>query len=155
MAKLILISWRDLPAQVLVKRGRDTAKVQLSQRFQEAVDRAAMRAGKSSSNDYLNDWKRSEPQACGDDIEFQAQAEAARIEAAYSDDDLLRIMRVMTPSWYQDSTRAGSTRCRRPSHTTSIRPASRPSSCTEPVTKGGGRSVALSLPGGGAHPSQA
>lgn len=93
MAKLILISWRDLPAQVLVKRGRDTAKVQLSQRFQEAVDRAAMRAGKSSSNDYLNDWKRSEPQACGDDIEAQAQAEAARIEAAYSDDDLLRIIR--------------------------------------------------------------
>ena len=59
MAKLIVISWRDVPAQVIVKRGRDTAKVQLSQRFQEAVDRAAMRAGKSSSNDYLNDWKRS------------------------------------------------------------------------------------------------
>ena len=93
MAKLILISWRDLPAQVLIKRGRDTAKVQLSQRFQEAVDRAAMRAGKSSSNDYLNDWKRSEPSVCGDDIEVQAKTEAARIEAAYSDEDLLRIIR--------------------------------------------------------------
>ena len=47
MAKLIVISWRDVPAQVLVKSGRETAKVQLSHRFQEAVDRAAMRAGKA------------------------------------------------------------------------------------------------------------
>lgn len=93
MAKLIVISWRDVPAQVIVKRGRDTAKVQLSQRFQEAVDRAAMRAGKSSSNDYLNDWKRSEPRACGDDIEAEAAAEAARIEARFNDADLLRLIR--------------------------------------------------------------
>ncbi len=56
MASLIIISWRDIPAQVIVKRGRETAKVQLSQRFQEAVDRAAMRAGKGSSDAYLADW---------------------------------------------------------------------------------------------------
>ncbi|NBX05714.1 MAG: hypothetical protein EBR18_06410 [Betaproteobacteria bacterium] len=93
MAKLIVISWRDVPAQVLVKAGRETAKVQLSHRFQEAVDRAAMRAGKASSGDYLADWKRSEPRACGDDLQAEANAEAARIEAAYSDDDLLRIIR--------------------------------------------------------------
>ena len=89
MAKLIVISWRDVPAQVLVKKGRETAKVQLSHRFQEAVDRAAMRAGKSGSDAYLADWKRSDPRACGDDI----QAEAAGIEARYSDDDLLRLIR--------------------------------------------------------------
>ena len=93
MAKLILISWRDVPAQVVVKRGRETGKVQLSHRFQAAVDRAAMRAGKSSSNDYLNDWKRSDPRVCGDDLQAEAQLEAARIEAAYSDEDLLRIIR--------------------------------------------------------------
>ena len=93
MAKLIVISWRDVPAQVLVKQGRETAKVQLSHRFQEAVDRAAMRAGKSGSDAYLADWKRSEPRACGDDIQAEAAAEAARIEAKYSDDDLLRLIR--------------------------------------------------------------
>ena len=93
MAKLILISWRDIPAQVVVKRGRETGKVQLSQRFQEAVDRAAMRAGKSSSSDYLSDWTRSEPRACGEDLQAEAAAEAARIEAGYSDEDLLRIIR--------------------------------------------------------------
>jgi len=93
MAKLILISWRDIPAQVLVRRGRDTARVQLSQRFQEAVDRAAMRAGKSGSAAYLADWKRSDPQPCGADIEAEAKAEAERIEARYSDADLLRLVR--------------------------------------------------------------
>ncbi len=93
MAKLILISWRDVPAQVLVKAGRETAKVQLSHRFQEAVDRAAMRAGKSGSDAYLADWKRSEPRRCGDNLQAEAQAEADRIEARYSDADLLRIIR--------------------------------------------------------------
>ena len=93
MAKLIVISWRDVPAQVLVKAGRETAKIQLSHRFQEAVDRAAMRAGKASSGDYLADWKRSDPRACGDDLQAEANAEAARIEAHYSDEDVLRIIR--------------------------------------------------------------
>lgn len=93
MAKLIVISWRDVPAQVLVKSGRETAKVQLSQRFQEAVDRAAMRAGKSGSDAYLADWKRSEPRRCGDDLQAEAQAESERIEARYTDADLLRLIR--------------------------------------------------------------
>lgn len=93
MAKLIVISWRDIPAQVVVKRGRETGKVQLSQRFQEAVDRAAMRAGKASSGDYLADWKRSDPIECGDEIQAEANACAERLEAQYSDDDLLRIIR--------------------------------------------------------------
>ncbi len=93
MAKLIVISWRDVPAQVVVKLGRETAKVQLSHRFQEAVDRAAMRAGKASSGDYLADWKRSEPRRCSDDIQAEAAAEANRIESRYSDEDLLRLIR--------------------------------------------------------------
>ncbi|OGB33888.1 MAG: hypothetical protein A3F78_13735 [Burkholderiales bacterium RIFCSPLOWO2_12_FULL_61_40] len=93
MAKLIVISWRDVPAQVLVKAGRETAKVQLSHRFQEAVDRAAMRAGKAGSADYLADWKRSEPRRCGDDLQAEADAEARSIEARYSDADLLRLIR--------------------------------------------------------------
>jgi hypothetical protein len=93
MANLIIISWRDIPAQVIVKRGRETAKVQLSARFQEAVDRAAMRAGKGSSDAYLADWKRSDPQPCGDDLNAVAAAEAAKLEARYTDEDLERLIR--------------------------------------------------------------
>lgn len=93
MASLTLIYWRDIPAQVVVKRGRETAKVKLSARFQEAVDRAAMRAGKGSSDAYLAEWRRSTATPCSDDIEQEAAAEAARIEAKYSDQDLERLIR--------------------------------------------------------------
>jgi hypothetical protein len=93
VASLIIISWRDIPAQVIVKRGRETAKVQLSQRFQEAVDRAAMRAGKGSSDAYLADWQRSPPRPCGEDLQGEASAEAAKLEAQFSDEDLERLIR--------------------------------------------------------------
>ena len=93
MAAVTIISWRDIPAQVIVKRGRESAKVQLSARFQEAVDRAAMRAGKGSSDAYLADWKRSAPRPCGEDLAAEAAAEAARLEALYADADLERLIR--------------------------------------------------------------
>jgi cvfA/B/C family virulence factor len=93
MPSLTIISWRDIPAQVVVKRGRESAKVQLSARFQEAVDRAAMRAGKGSSDAYIAEWKRSDPQPCGEDIQAEAAAEAARIEARFSDEDLETLIR--------------------------------------------------------------
>jgi Virulence factor len=93
MASLIVISWRDIPAQVIVKRGREAAKVQLSHRFQEAVDRAAMRAGKGSSDAYLADWARSAPHPCGEDLQAEAAAEAARIEARFTDEDLEKLIR--------------------------------------------------------------
>jgi Virulence factor len=93
MASLSVISWRDIPAQVVVRHGRETAKVQLSARFQEAVDRAAMRAGRGSSDAYLADWKRSDPRPCGEDLKAEAAAEAARIEAAYTDEALEVLVR--------------------------------------------------------------
>jgi hypothetical protein len=93
MGSLIVISWRDIPAQVIAKRGRETAKVILPHRFQEAVDRAAMRAGKGSSDAYLADWQRSVPRACSDDLHAEAAAEAARLEAIYTDDALERLIR--------------------------------------------------------------
>jgi hypothetical protein len=93
MASLTLIYWRDIPAQVVVRRGRETAKVILSARFQEAVDRAAMRAGKGSSDAYLAEWRRSDATPCSDDVENEAAAEAARIEARYTDEDLERLIR--------------------------------------------------------------
>jgi hypothetical protein len=93
VAQLIIISWRDIPAQVVCKRGRETAKIQLSARFQEAVDRAAMRAGRGSSDAYLADWKRSEPQPCGDDIQAVVAATAAEIEARFTDEELERLIK--------------------------------------------------------------
>ena|SRR3974390_2501475 len=93
MPKLSIISWRDIPSQVIVKRGREIARVQLSQRFQEAIDRAAMRAGRGSSDAYIADWQRSPGMDCGEDMQAAAQAEATRLEAAYDDAALLALIR--------------------------------------------------------------
>lgn len=93
MATLSVISWRDIPAQVIARRGRETAKVQLSQRFQEAVDTAAMRAGCAGTDSYLEEWKRSEPRDCTDDLQAEAAAEAARLEALYDDAALEQLIR--------------------------------------------------------------
>jgi hypothetical protein len=93
MASLIIISWRDIPAQVIGRKGRETAKAQLSPRFLEAVDRAAMRAGRGTSHAYLADWKRSPPRPCGEDIAAEVAAEAARIEARYTEEYLEQLVK--------------------------------------------------------------
>ena len=94
MASLIIYCWRDIPAQVVVKEGRKTiARVLLTHRFQEAVDRAAMRAGKGSSDAYMADWKLENLRPVSGDFDAEARAEADRIEARYSDEYLERLIR--------------------------------------------------------------
>ena len=86
------ILWRDIPSQVLIKRGRDRGKYMLSARFQEAIDRAAMRAGKGGSDAYLDEWRRVttaiEAEGALADIAAQLGQE---IEAQYSDEDVTRL----------------------------------------------------------------
>ena len=53
-------SWRDLPSMVAARDGEQTAKAQLPQRFQEAIDEAAMRLGDTGADDYLAGWTRGE-----------------------------------------------------------------------------------------------
>ena len=86
------ILWRDIPSQVLIKRGRDRGKYMLSARFQEAIDRAAMRAGKGGSDAYLDEWRRvtTAIEAEGALADIAAQLGQA-IEAQYSDEDITRL----------------------------------------------------------------
>lgn len=92
MADLITVLWRDIPAQVIAKRGRNSVKRMLSQRFQEAVDRAAMRAGKGSSDAYLSEWRRDRRPFTGDPAEA-ADAEVERLEGLYTDERLQQLIR--------------------------------------------------------------
>jgi hypothetical protein len=52
-----------------------------------------MRAGKGSSDAYLADWARSVPRPCGEDLQAEAAAEAARLEALFTDEDLEKLIR--------------------------------------------------------------
>ena len=83
MAELFIVCWRDIPAQVIVKAGRRSAKRPLDERFQEAIDRAAMRAGLRETDAYLGEWRRAAAGPCGEDLEAEADAAAARLGADY------------------------------------------------------------------------
>ncbi len=94
MMKKICIYWRDIPSAVIVKRGRRSGKAQLSHRFQEAIDRAAMRAGKGGSDAYIAEWRRvTEPCEESGDPEEIARKAADLIEASYSDEQLTQLIR--------------------------------------------------------------
>ncbi len=92
MAKLTVVYWRDIPAQVIVKAGRSNAKQQLSERFEKAIDRAAMRAKLSGSDDYLEHWRRGAPSDCGDDLEAEVSAAVARLETDYDQARLAQLV---------------------------------------------------------------
>ena len=93
MASLTIVYWRDIPAQVIAKRGRDTAKVQLSERFEKAIDRAAMRAGFTGTDAYLGEWRRGDPVDCGDDLKAEVDTAAQRLEAEFTDERLTQLVR--------------------------------------------------------------
>jgi hypothetical protein len=88
MAQLIIVYWRDMPAQVIVKQGRTSAKRELPERFVTAIDAAAMKAGAQSTDDYLADWRRADPVDVSDDLEAEAAAWAAKLEADYPNERL-------------------------------------------------------------------
>ncbi len=90
MPEVTIVYWRDIPAQVIVGRGRRAAKAQLPERFEQAIDRAAMKAGLAGSDDYLAEWRRGDPfeaEAAGSEPEL-ARREAARLDARYDQERL-------------------------------------------------------------------
>ncbi|MGI9310328.1 MAG: virulence factor [bacterium] len=92
MAKLITVFWRDIPAQVIAKERRESVKVKLPERFADAIDRAAMRAGKGTSDAYLADWRRVTV-ACTADLKTEAETLAAKYEQEYDKERLLALIR--------------------------------------------------------------
>jgi len=91
-AELTVIYWRDIPAQVTATGGGRSARVALGDRFQEAIDAAAMEAGLTDSDAYLEEW-RQEKRPCGDDLERETAAEADRLGEAFPPDVLDALVR--------------------------------------------------------------
>ena len=92
MPQLTVLYWRDIPAQVVVKAGRKNAKIQLSERFEKAIDRAAMRAKLTGTDAYLEHWRRGEPTDCGGDLDAEAAAAAQRLEDEYDEARLAELV---------------------------------------------------------------
>lgn len=95
MPEITIVYWRDIPAQVIVGKGRRGAKVQLSERFEQAIDRAAMKAGARETDAYLAEWRKApageadgEPEALASDraAALEAEYDAARLKALIDND---------------------------------------------------------------------
>ena len=88
MALVTIVYWRDIPAQVIVGKGRTAAKLPLPERFEQAIDRCAMKIGARDTDAYLAEWRKADQVEMAGDPQEIARAEADRLEAEY---DLERI----------------------------------------------------------------
>ena len=83
MPDVTIVFWRDIPAQVIVGKGRRGAKRQLEERFEQAIDRAAMKVGAKDADAYLAEWRKAQPYSVDGDPAEVAEAEAKRLENEY------------------------------------------------------------------------
>ena len=96
MASLTVIYWRDIPAQVVAEEGRgrqrQQAKVEMPRRFALAIDEAAMRDGADSTDDYLAEWRKADPETIDGDLEAAAEAKAAELDSQYDQSRLAELV---------------------------------------------------------------
>ena len=93
MAELTVITWRDIPMQIVVRDDAgNSARRLLPERFQEAVDAAAMVAGLIGSDDYTEQMKMDRSPV-GDDLEAEAQAAEEAVLAAWDEPTLKTAIR--------------------------------------------------------------
>lgn len=92
MPDVTVVFWRDIPAQVIVGKGRRGAKVQLAERFEQAIDRCAMKIDAKDSDAYLAEWRKAEPYAVDGEQGAVAAAQAARLEAEYDKDRIKQLI---------------------------------------------------------------
>jgi hypothetical protein len=83
MPEVTVVYWRDIPAQVIVGKGRRGSKVQLTERFEQAIDRCAMKVGARDTDSYLAEWRKAAPYEVEGEPDAVARAEADRLEAEF------------------------------------------------------------------------
>ena len=88
MAEVTIVYWRDMPAQVIVGKGRRGTKMPLPERFEQAIDRAAMKSGAAGSDAYLEGFRKAAPYTVDGEDAAVAAAEVARIDADYDQERL-------------------------------------------------------------------
>ena len=97
MPDVVVVYWRDIPAQVIVGKGRAAAKVKLSERFEQAIDRCAMKIGARDADAYLAEWRKAAPYAVEGEQTDVAASEAARLEAEFDANRLKSL--INTDGW--------------------------------------------------------
>lgn len=98
MSEVQVTYWRDIPSMVAAREGEDVVKIPLAQRFQEAIDEAAMRLGDTDADSYLAGWTRSEWEAVATDPATAAAERAAALEETWPDEALSAYLDDLGPS---------------------------------------------------------
>ena len=88
MPDVTIVYWRDIPARVIVGKGRRGAKRQLEERFEQAIDRAAMKVNAKDSDAYLAEWRKAAPFSVEGEPGDIADSQAARLEEEYDQERL-------------------------------------------------------------------
>jgi hypothetical protein len=88
MPDVTIVYWRDIPAQVIVGKGRRGAKRPLPERFEQAIDRCAMKVGARDTDAYLAEWRKAAPVSMDGDQDEIATAEATRLDTEYTSERL-------------------------------------------------------------------
>jgi Virulence factor len=93
VAELTVIKWRDIPMQIVVRDDAGgSARRLLPDRFQEAVDAAAMVAGLIGSDDYTEQMAMDRSPV-GDDLEAEATAAEQSVLEAWDEEALKTAIR--------------------------------------------------------------
>ena len=87
MAQYQIMFWHDIPLQVRAGGRRDRVSKELPRRFQVAVDQAAMAAGLTGSDAYLDGFRWTETREREGTPEEVATAVAAELDADYKEID--------------------------------------------------------------------
>ena len=101
MANMTIVYWRDIPAQVIVGKGRRAAKVQLSERFEQAIDRCAMKVGAKDDDAYMSEWRKVDAGEIDGDASEAAATTAARLEAEFDTDRIKAL--IANEGWAETS----------------------------------------------------
>lgn len=88
MPQVTIVYWRDIPAQVIVGKGRLASKRALAERFEQAIDRCAMKVGARDADLYMAEWRKAAPVEMDGPAEEVAAACADRLERTYDGDRL-------------------------------------------------------------------
>ncbi|AXI54773.1 hypothetical protein SuNHUV7_33130 (plasmid) [Pseudoseohaeicola sp. NH-UV-7] len=99
MPEVTIVYWRDIPAQVIVGKGRRGSKRQLEERFEQAIDRAAMKIGAEDTDAYLAEWRKAAPYEVEGDPAQIAEAEAVRLETEFDRDRIKAL--IANDGWAQ------------------------------------------------------
>lgn len=92
MPEVTIVYWRDIPAQVIVGKGRRGSKAPLPERFEQAIDRCAMKIGAQDTDAYLAEWRKADPYTVEGEPDAIAKAESERIDREYDKAKILALI---------------------------------------------------------------